>query len=446
MLAMRQSPIDRFSVPFKEFLRDQSTGGALLFLMALVAMVWANSPWKESYHHLWEHTISISVDQWKLERTLHHWINDGLMALFFFLVGLELKREVVRGELSQSRNAILPVAAGIGGMIVPALIFLMFNPSGPAHAGWGIPMATDIAFAMGLMALLGRRVPVALKVFITTLAIADDLGAVLVIAIFYTSDISLINLEIGAGFMIMLLAGNLLGVRNPWYYAVIGIGGMWTAFMLSGIHATVAGVLAAFAIPAVTKLDERTYIDRITVYVREFAALRPNKLPTLTEEQLHMIEKIEDASESAETPLQRLESNLRPLVMFVVMPLFALANAGVELPHDLGSALTGTVTIGVGLGLLLGKPIGILLMCWLLVRMGWARIGPLFTWQHLIGAAFMAGVGFTMSLFVNELAFKDTDLQQEAKLGILLASFVSGGLGYMWLRRQAPIVEANDPQ
>lgn len=296
-------------------------------------------------------------------------------------------------------------------------------------------MATDIAFAVGLLALLGSRAPLALKVFITTLAIADDLGAVLVIALFYTSDISLWNVVIGAGFMVLLVAGNVLGVRSPWYYAVIGIGGMWIAFLLSGIHATVAGVLAAMAIPAVTRLDERTYIERISGYITEFAALEPNQKPTLTAAQLHTIEKIDRASEFAETPLQRLEHRLQPIVMYFVIPLFALANAGVELPSDLGGALTGTVTMGVGLGLLLGKPLGILGVSWLFVKFGWAQLGTAVTWRHMVGAAFLAGIGFTMSLFINELAFRDPDYRQQAKLGILIASVLAGSIGYFLIRR-----------
>jgi NhaA family Na+:H+ antiporter len=432
---MHRYPIDRFRKPFSDFLRDQSNGGVVLFIVAMIAMVWANSPWKESYHHLWEHTVAISFDTWKLERDLHHWINDGLMAMFFFLVGLELKREVVGGELARPRDAILPVAAGLGGMVAPALIFLMLNPTGPSQDGWGIPMATDIAFAVGLLALLGSRAPLALKVFITTLAIADDLGAVLVIALFYTSDISLWNVLIGAGFLGLLVAGNVLGVRSPWYYAIIGIGGMWTAFLLSGIHATVAGVLAALAIPAVTRLDERTYIERISRYINEFAALEPNRKPTLTADQLHTIEKIDRASEYAETPLQRMEHRLHPIVMYFVIPLFALANAGVELPSELGEAIAGPVTLGVGLGLLLGKPLGILLISWLFVKLGWAQLGAFVTWRHMIGAAFLAGIGFTMSLFINELAFRDPDVRQQAKLGILIASVLAGVIGYAILRR-----------
>ncbi len=434
---MQRYPIDRFRKPFSDFIKDQSNAGVVLFIVAVVAMVWANSPWKESYHHLWEHTVAISVDTWRLERDFHHWINDGLMAMFFFLVGLELKREIVGGELSKPRDAILPVTAGVGGMIAPALIFLMLNPDGPKQDGWGIPMATDIAFAVGLLALLGSRAPLALKVFITTLAIADDLGAVLVIALFYTSDIGLWNVLIGAGFMGLLIAGNLLGVRSPWYYAIIGIGGMWTAFLLSGIHATVAGVLAAMAIPAVTRLDERTYIERISKYIKEFAALEPNRQPTLTADQLHMIEKIDRASEYAETPLQRLEHRLHPIVMYIVIPLFALANAGVELPSEPSEALLGSVTLGVGLGLLLGKPLGILGLSWLLVRLGWAKLGTAVTWRHMVGAAFLAGIGFTMSLFINELAFRDPDLRQQAKLGIIIASVIAGIIGFLVLRTAA---------
>lgn len=433
-------PIDRLLGPIQRFMKAQATGGLLLLAAAVVAMVWANSPWKESYHHLWEHTVAISVDQWKLERTLHHWINDGLMAMFFFVVGLELKREVVGGQLSRPSQAILPVAAGIGGMLIPALVYFLFNGAGSdASKGWGIPMATDIAFAVGIIALLGSRVPLSLKIFLTTLAIADDLGAVLVIALFYTSDISLLNLGIGIGFMAVLVAGNVLGVRSPVFYGIIGIGGVWTAFLLSGIHATVAGVLAAFTIPAVTKLDEVTYIRRITKYVREFAALDPNDQPTLTEEQLHTIQKIDLASEHAETPLQRLEHKLHPVVVFIVMPLFALANAGVELPADVLSALFSPVALGVGLGLLVGKPLGIMAICWLVHRIGWAKVGGDFNWSQLFGAAVLAGIGFTMSLFINELAFADAVLREEAKLGILVASLLAGVIGYLLLRRPAVV-------
>lgn len=438
---MRVDPIDRLVRPLERFMKAQATGGMLLLGAAIVAMVWANSPWKEAYHHIWHHTFAIRIDGWELKRDLHHWINDGLMAMFFFVVGLELKREIVGGQLSRPAQAILPVAAGVGGMLFPALIFLTVNGwSGPATSGWGIPMATDIAFAVGLIALLGSRAPLALKIFLTTLAIADDLGAVIVIALFYTSDISLVNLGIGMGFMGVLIAGNRLGIRSPVFYGIFGIGGLWTAFLLSGIHATVAGVLAAITIPASTKVDEEGYIKRMRKYLEEFTLLRPNTVKTLTEDQLHAIDKVIRLNQQAATPLQRLEHKLHPLVAYLIMPLFALANAGVELPSDPGAALAGPIALGTALGLLLGKPLGILLVCWLIVRLGWAKVGDAFTWRQLVGASLLAGIGFTMSLFINELAFAEEAYRQQAKLGIMLASLVAGVAGYLVLgtRARAP--------
>ncbi len=421
-------------------MKNQATGGMLLFFAAVVALIWANSPWRESYHHLWEHSIAISVDQWHLEGSLHHWINDGLMAMFFFVVGLELKREIVGGELAEPAKAILPVAAGFGGMIFPALIFLLFNGgNGEALDGWGIPMATDIAFAVGLIALLGDRIPLSLKVFLTTLAIADDLGAVLVIALFYTSDVSLMNLGIGALFLAVLIAGNLLGVRSPIFYAIFGIGGLWTAFLLSGVHATVAGVMAAFTIPAVTKVDEHGYLERMRKYIKQFALLKPNTVKTLSEDQLHAIDKIIRLNEQAATPLQRLEHRLHPFVAFLVMPLFALANAGVEFPSDMAVAFKSNIQLGASLGLLIGKPVGILLVCWILLKLNIAQMGFGITWQHLAGMSFLAGIGFTMSLFINELAYSDALMRQQAKLGIMLGSLVAGVIGYMILRRSPAV-------
>ncbi len=437
---MRIDPIDLIVRPFERFMHNQATGGVLLFVAALIAIIWANSPWSESYHHLWEHTIALRFDQWELERNLHHWINDGLMAMFFFVVGLELKREIVAGELADPAKALLPVAAGVGGMLFPALVFLSINGfSGPASSGWGIPMATDIAFAVGLIALLGSRVPMSLKIFLTTLAIADDLGAVLVIALFYTSDISVINLLIGAGFLAILIAGNLLGIRSPIFYAIFGIGGLWTAFLLSGVHATVAGVLAAATIPVEVKLDEKAYINRLNKYIAQFRLLKPTPEKTLTDDQLFAIDEITKLSEQASTPLQRLERRLHPFVAFIVMPLFALANAGVELPSDIGSMFTDPISLGIAFGLLIGKPLGILLICWLLLKMNVAQLGYGITWPHLAGMGFLAGIGFTMSLFINELAFTDPDLRQQAKLGIILGSVIAGTIGFIILRR-APAV------
>ncbi len=369
-----------------------ATGGVLLFLAAVAAMAWANSSWAHSYHNLWEQHIVLGGRTWGLDLSLHHWINDGLMVMFFFVVGLELKHEMLTGQLSRPRDAMLPIAAAIGGMVVPAAIYLVHNPSGPAHAGWGIPMATDIAFALGLLALLGKRVPLALKVFLTTLAVADDLGAVVVIALFYTSDISLLHLGIGAGVFGIMLLGNRLGVRTTWFYAVLGIGGLWTAFLMSGVHATIAGVLAAFTIPAAQRNGRASL-------------------------------------------LHDLEHALQAPVTFLVLPLFALANAGVALPEDLAAGFATPVAMGVALGLLIGKPVGVLSASFLMVRFAGAKLGAGVTWRHMIGAGLLAGIGFTMSLFVNELAFAEPELRQQAKLGVLAASLLAGLVGYMWLAR-----------
>ncbi|HPF89407.1 MAG TPA: Na+/H+ antiporter NhaA [Flavobacteriales bacterium] len=422
----------------------QTSGGILLFLAAVAAMIWANSPAAEGYHHLWEQHVTIGSEAWKLDLSLHHWINDGLMAMFFFVVGLELKREMVAGELSRPRDAMLPIAAAIGGMLVPAGIYLLYNPSGPANAGWGIPMATDIAFALGLMALLGKRVPLALKVFLTTLAVADDLGAVLVIALFYTSDISLLSLGIGTGVLAIMMIGNRFGVRSPWFYAIFGIGGLWTAFLLSGVHATIAGVLAAFTIPATPKVKEQVFVRRMRLYLHSYASRNTPDKGIRTSGQMYDLDRMNRMSEYASTPLQNLEHALHPLVTFIVLPLFALANAGVVLPDDLGGAIGTPIALGVGLGLLLGKPVGVVLASFLMVRFANARLGGGVTWRHMIGAGILAGIGFTMSLFVNELAFNDASLRTDAKLGVLCASTLAGIIGYIWLVRTPPKPEVDD--
>lgn len=431
----RPAPIDHLLRPIDRFMKAQASGGILLVAATAVAMIAANSPWREAYAHFWHHTLAIRVDDWELARTFHHWINDGLMAMFFFVVGLELKREIVGGELAKPARAVLPIAAAIGGMLVPAAIFLLFNGGeAPGRAGWGIPMATDIAFAVGVIALLGDRVPVSLKIFLTTLAIADDLGAVLVIAFFYTSEISLFNLLVGMGFLIILLAGNRLGVRSAVFYGIFGIGGLWVAFLLSGVHATIAGILAAATIPASVKIDEAGYVARMRRFIDDFARLKPNDVRTLSADQLHSIDETIQLAHHAATPLQLLEHRLHPVVVYVVIPLFALANAGVELPQDVAGAIRSPVALGTGLGLLLGKPLGILLVCGLVTRLGWARVGPDFGWMHIFGAAVLAGIGFTMSLFINELAFASPALRQQAKLGILVASVAAGVFGFLILR------------
>jgi len=430
---MKESKIDILLKPINSFLKNEIVAGALLFMCAIIAMIWANSPLKENYHHLWETNFTIRFGNFEVSKTLHHWINDGLMSVFFFVVGLELKREIIGGELSTLKKAALPIGAAIGGMVVPALIFFGLNPHGPASSGWGIPMATDIAFALGVLILLGKRIPVSIKLFLTALAITDDLGAVLVIAFFYTSDISFINLAIGGGFMATLIAANYLGVRNTLFYGLVGIGGLWLAFLLSGVHATIAGVLAAFTIPAGTKIDELGFIMKMKGYTKRFEKANPNNSPLITTKQFHIIKEIKTASIHAETPLQRLEHAMHPLVAFIVVPVFALANAGIELSGETFSSLQHPVTIGVVLGLVLGKFVGVAGFSFLLVKTKIAVLPPSVNWTHICGVALLAGIGFTMSLFISELAFTDPKMIHHAKLGIMIASVAAATLGFVLL-------------
>lgn len=429
------TPIDKWVIdPVNRFIGKSTTGGIVLFLSAVVALILANSPWKDAYHHLWEHKISFGIDNnFMLDKTLHHWINDGLMAVFFFVIGLELKREIIGGELSNVKKAILPIVAGFGGMIFPAIIYLLFNPSGEAHNGWGIPMATDIAFALGVLFLLGKRVPSSLKIFLTVLAIADDLGAVLVIAFFYTSDISFTSLIVGSVFLLLLILSNLLGVRNTFYYGILGVGGVWMAFLLSGVHATIAGVLAAFTIPANVKVDEFVFIEKMKNYLHKFKNADPNDVPTVTPEQLHILEDMRTLSKQAMTPLQRLEHGMHPFVTFIVMPIFALANAGVTITSDSTSSGMSYVAVGVMFGLLLGKFIGIVGTTSLFIRLKLANLPIGMTFKHLIGVGLLASIGFTMSLFIANLAFTSPELIQQAKIGILIASLIGGTVGFLFL-------------
>jgi Na+:H+ antiporter, NhaA family len=432
---MRSDRIDKILRPVERYLHNESTAGIVLLICALIAVIWANSPWSDSYIHLWEIEVSLRVGGRELGNTLHHWINDGLMAMFFFVVGLELKREIIAGELSDIKKAMLPLSSALGGMIAPALIYILFNPSGLENNGWGIPMATDIAFAMGIISLLGKGVPLALKIFLTALAIADDLGAVLVIAFFYTSDISLLSLGAGALFLTILLVANYIGIRSTLFYGLIGIGGVWLAFLLSGVHATIAGVVAAAAIPARTKINEQKFIDVLDQKLKEFHDIPPNDVTLLEPAQYKVIEGIHRLTKAAGTPLQRLESQLHPWVSFVIMPLFALANAGVVLHGDrLANMFSNTVTLGVFAGLTIGKFFGVVGFCWLAIKLGISKLPDGVNWRQIFGVGCLAGVGFTMSLFVTTLAFSEAALVDTAKLGIFAASLVSGIAGYIVLK------------
>ena len=401
----------------------------------MIALIWANSPWAESYAHLWETDITFSVGAFHLSKELIHWINDGLMAVFFFVVGLEIKREVLVGELSSPRQAILPIVAAIGGMAFPAGFYLLFNQSGPAHAGWGIPMATDIAFALGVLSLLGKRVPLSLKIFLTAVAIVDDLGAVLVIALFYTSEVVWVSLLIGVIFLALLVAANRLGIRNPLVYSLLGLG-LWLAFLQSGIHATIAGVLLALTIPVQTRINADEFVSNANYFLDQFRKSGKHGENVLTNQsQRAVLQAMESATEHAQTPLQRFEHSLHPWVSYLIMPVFALANAGVELKGNLLDTFTQPVTLGIMAGLIFGKQIGIFATSFLAVKLKWADLPSDITWKHLYGLGWLAGIGFTMSLFIASLAFGKSEILPLAKTGILLASLISAIVGAVILSR-----------
>lgn len=433
---MRIDPIDRLLVlPIRRFISNSTTSGILLFAAAVVALILANSPWKEAYHNVWEHTISFRYDSYEISKSFHHWINDGLMTIFFFVIGLELKREVMAGELSRPKDAILPLFAGLGGMVAPALLFLSMNSSGETTSGWGIPMATDIAFALGIIYMLGERVPISLKIFLTALAIADDIGAVLVIAFFYTSDISWISLGFAGLSVAILIAGNALGVRHIIFYGIVGVGGLWLAFLMSGVHATIAGVIGALTIPANVKIGDKKFVTKMNALTNDFESTSPNNVSLVTHDQLHIIEQIRFYAKAALTPLQRLEHSLHPLVAYIIMPVFALANAGITFSGDFSDSLFSNVSMGVILGLVVGKFIGVVVMSKLLVRFKLAALPSDLRWRHIYGVALLAGVGFTMSLFITDLAFTDKIYILEAKIGIFAASLICGTAGYLVLRK-----------
>ena len=425
--------IERVLGPFHSFFQASASGGIVLLLATAVALLWANSGWAESYHHLWETPVTVGAPGFGLTLPLHAWVNDGLMAIFFFFVGLEIKREVLVGELASRRSATLPVAAALGGMLVPAALYALVNAGGPGAAGWGVPMATDIAFALGILALLGHRVPAGLRVFLAALAIADDLGAVLVIAVFYTSSLNVMALA-GAGLVVVLLGMlNAAGVRRPVVYALLGVV-LWVLMLKSGVHATVAGVLLALTIPARTRIREDEFLASAERSLADFRAADEPGTTVLTnrghQEALHALER---AADLAQAPLQRMEHALHFVVAFVIMPVFALANAGVSLT-GVGAALASPVALGVALGLVLGKPLGITLASLAAVRAGAADLPAEVTWRHVHGAAWLAGIGFTMSLFIAGLAFSDAALLDTAKIGVLGASVVAGVVGFLLLR------------
>ncbi len=420
---------------FVEFFQQEAMGGILLLLTAVAALVWSNLA-AASYRTFWHQEFTLTFGASSLGFPLIEWINDGLMAVFFLLVGLEIKREVRGGELSGARQAALPIFAALGGMVVPAALFALLNGGQPSLRGWGIPMATDIAFALGVLALLGSRVPVSVKVFLSALAIADDLGAVLVIALFYSGGIAWAWLGGAMALFGLMLALNRLGIRHLGVYGALFVF-LWFAFHHSGIHATVAGVLAAFAIPGRSRIDRPVFVRRTRSLLDEFENSGSDDL-FLSDNQDDALRGIERNCERVATPLQRLEHMLHPFVALGVMPVFALANAGIVLGADAMAGLgSNRIAMGVLLGLLVGKPLGIMGACWLVLKFKIADLPRGADMRHLAGASLLGGIGFTMSLFIAGLAFGEGPMLQDAKVGILSASLLSGLLGFAVLRSAA---------
>ncbi len=434
-------------MPVQEFIHQSTSGGVVLMLATILALLLANSPLREGYDALLHTYIGLTAGSFSLKLSLLHWINDGLMALFFLLVGLEIKRELIVGELSDARAAMLPVVAALGGALVPAAIYILFNLGGAGTRGWAVPMATDIAFTLGVLAILGRRVPLSLKVFLTAIAIADDLIAVLVIALFYAGNVNFAALGLAFGVLTVLTLCNFFGVRRLLVY--LGLGAVvWVAFLLSGVHATIAGVLVAWTIPARIRLDPALFSAQAGALIEHFDRhYTPDGQtgPMLTDErQQSAVTELEELCEGVQSPLQRLENGLHVPVSFVIVPIFALANAGVALSLQGLSGDGGRVALGIIAGLIVGKPLGLLLATYAMVRSGAASLPAGVSWRHVVGGAFLCGIGFTMSLFVAALGFGEGALLQSAKTGILAASLGAGLIGYLLLRRVPPAETRGD--
>ncbi len=435
-LAPWEKAFDKVLTPLEEFIHRQTTSGVLLMLCALLALVVANSPWSEAYSHFLHTIFTIGGGEWQLSMSVHHWINDGLMALFFLVVGLELKRELLVGELAQLRQALLPIIAALGGVLLPALFYYLINAQGEGIKGWGVPMATDIAFALGALALLGNRVPHALLTFLVALAIVDDLVAVVVIALFYTADINVGALLAAGVIVFLLVALNRGGIRRALPYILLGTL-LWLAMLKSGVHATLAGVILAFTIPMKPKLDARRFVAQARGLLDEIKAShdeQPNII--LNDRMRSRVTALSDGVRLAQAPAQTMEHHLHIPSAYLIIPIFSLANAGIPFHLDqLGEIFSNPVAIGVIVGLVLGKLLGISGFVWLAVKLGLAVLPSGLNFRHIIGVSLMGGIGFTMSIFISELAFANSpENLLMAKTGILLASLSAGLSGFFWLR------------
>lgn len=418
-----------------QILESNISGSILLLICTVIAIVLANSPFRESVDHFWHTMCGITVGDFKLDMSLAHWINDGLMAIFFFVVGLEIKREVMAGELSSPKQAIFPALGAIGGMVIPALFYIYMTKGTDAMSGWGVPMATDIAFSLGILNLLGKRVPVSLKIFLVALAIVDDLGAILVIAFFYSSSINLLYLFVAFVFLAILIVASKLKVRNPWIYFIIGAL-VWYYFLISGIHATIAGVLIALTIPIKRGITTEKFNELVAnLKVGDGTETKF----TLSDPDIHNIDKMKSYVNYVVSPVQNLEHSLHKIVNFLIMPLFALANAGVYLGVSGDGPTFNYLAVAITVSLLFGKTIGITLFTWLGVKLKIAELPAETNWKQIISTAVLGGLGFTMSIFISTLAFGDNmALLSPAKIGVMTGSLLSGVIGYLLLKKVLP--------
>ena len=438
-----ENSFERIANPFYDFIKNQTVASGILLAATLLAILLANSDYAHDYEAFFHNRLGIIFSDFIFERSIHYWINEGIMALFFFIIGLEIKRELLVGELKNLNRAVTVIAAAMGGMLLPAAIYLAINATTDTIHGWGIPMATDTAFVIGILALLRKHVPTALVVFITALAILDDIGAILIIAFFYTETVSLIHLAYAAGIMALMILLNLMGVRGPTPYLLVG-GLLWLAMLESGIHATIAGILAAMAVPARAKHDPIWFVDRARKLLSRFERREKNKETDNTiladPEQHELVEEIHEVAEQASTPLQRWEHALETPIAILVLPIFAFANAGVELSRQtLAQHLIDPLALGIIMGLLVGKCAGITTATWLVLKLGLGSMPDNVQFNHIIGISMLAGIGFTMSLFVAGLGFSSSPEHLNiAKTSVLFASLVAGICGYLWLRFRVP--------
>jgi NhaA family Na+:H+ antiporter len=431
-MQLRESLFTRALVlPIQEFIHIQGISSILLLGAAIVALVWANSPWHDSYHHVWELQLSLS----RIQLPVHAWINDALMAVFFFLVGMEIKHEIVHGELSDIRKAALPIVGALGGMVVPAALFVAMNFGGPGQHGWGVPMATDIAFSLGVLGMV-KGIPSELKVFLLTLAIADDIGAIIVIAFFYTEKLHVQALFVGVFFLLVMFGLRRICISRTIIYVILGVA-FWVAILQSGVHATIAGVILGFMVPTTPRLSLQQFQEIGGDIIRRFRDARAEGDIAMAHRLLGSFEQLVNATEADS---ERITRKLNDWVSFLVLPLFALSNAGVTFSGGAaGGLLSSRIAWGVLLGLVLGKPVGIVGFCKLGVRLGWARLPSGVTWLQMAAVGTLAGIGFTVSIFISSLAFADPTHLMEAKTAVLGASLVAGLAGFFALRHEAKL-------